>query len=81
MRFKTRLSPVQTLPYIDPLIPLDENIPAKLNRLSLNIATLTHLIDHSQHRGLGHLTAMFNRSRQSKVDEALSCIATSSHEA
>ena len=75
------LSLVQTLPYLDPLIPLDENIPAKLTRLSANIATLTSLIDQSERRGLGHLTAMFARSRQGKVDQAHACMNTSSHEA
>lgn len=72
---------MQTLPYLDPLIPSDENIPAKLTRLSANIATLTSLIDHSQRRGLGHLTAMFDRSRQDKVDQARTCMSAASHEA
>ena len=72
---------MQTLPCVDPLIPLNENIPAKLARLSSNIATLTSLIEGAQRRRLGYLTAMFARSRQGMVDQALTCIGTSSHEA
>ena len=67
--------------YVDPLIPLHENISAKLTRLSLNTATLTSLIEGAEHRKLGYLTAMFVRSRQRKVDQALDCLSTSSHEA
>ena len=72
---------MQTLPFVDPLIPLDEDYSAKLVRLSSDIATLTTLIDQSQSRGLGHLTAMFNRSRQDKVDQVRTCIDISSHQA
>ena len=72
---------VQTLPYVDPLIPLHENISAKLARLSSNIATLTRLIEEAQRRGLEHLTAMFAHSRQRKVDQALACLGTTKGQA
>ena len=75
------LVPVQFLPYVDPLIPLNENIPTKLARLSLNITTLTSLIEGAERRRLGYLTAMFTRSRQGKVDQAFACMGTSNHEA
>ncbi len=71
---------VQTLPYVDPLIPLNENVPAKLARLSANIATLTRLIEEAQGRGLERLTTMFAHSRQRKVDQALTCLGTDQHE-
>ena len=68
---------MQSVPYVDPLIPLNENIPAKLTRLSLNITTLTSLIESAERRNLGYLTAMFARSRQGKVDQARTCINAS----
>ena len=68
---------MQSVPYVDPLIPLNENIPAKLTRLSLNITTLTSLIESAERRNLGYLTAMFARSRQGKVDQARACINAS----
>ena len=68
---------MQSVPYVDPLIPLNENIPAKLTRLSLNIKTLTSLIESAERRNLGYLTAMFARSRQDKVDQARTCINAS----
>ena len=72
---------MQTLPYVDPLIPLDENIPAKLARLSSNVTTLTSLIEGAQRSQRVYLTSMFTRSRQAKVDQALACMGTASHEA
>ena len=63
--------------YVDPLIPLQESTPEELTRLSANIAVLTNLIEDSEHRGLGHLAAMFLRSRNNKVEQALSRIARS----
>lgn len=72
---------VQTLPYVDPLMPVNENIPAKLARLSSNITSLTRLIEEAQRRGLEHLTTMFARTRQRDVDQALTCMGTDEHEA
>ena len=63
--------------YTDPLIPLHESNSAELTRLSLNITTLTSLIEDSEHRGMQRLAAMFTRSRQSKVEQARDCSARS----
>ena len=60
---------------LDALIPPHENIPAKLARLSLNITTLTRLVDAAELSKLRFLTAMFERSRQSKVEQALTVAA------
>lgn len=67
---------VTAYPSIDPLAPLHEDIPAELARLSLEIATLTSLIEAAEQRGLGHLTVMFDRSRQSKAKHALTLAGT-----
>ena len=71
---------VQTLPYVDPLIPLNENIPAKLARLSSNIVTLTRLIDEAQRRGREHLTTMFARTRQRDVGQVLIYMGSYEHD-
>lgn len=64
---------VQLSSHVDPLIPPHEDVPAKLTRLSLNIATLTRLIDEAERRGMRHLTAMFDRFRQGKIEQAHAC--------
>ena len=64
-------------PYVDPLIPLQENSAAELTRLSLNITTLTHLIEDADHQGRVFLTTLFTRARNSKVAQARACVARS----
>ena len=64
-------------PYVYPLIPLQENSAAELTRLSLNITTLTHLIEDADHHGRVFLTSLFTRARESKVTQALACVARS----
>ena len=63
--------------YTDPLIPLQESPSAELTRLSSNITTLTDLIENCEHRGMRHLAAMFARSRNNKVEQALNRVALS----
>ena len=70
---------MRTSSHLDSLAPPHENIPAKLARLSLNISTLTHLIDDAERRKLRFLTTMFVRSRHGKVEQALACTGTLSY--
>ena len=70
---------MRTSSHLDSLAPPHENIPAKLARLSLNISTLTHLIDDAERRKLRFLTTMFVRSRNGKVEQALTCTGTLSY--
>ena len=64
-------------PYVDPLIPLQESSASELARLSLNITTLTHLIEDSDHHGRVFLKSLFTRARNSKVAQARACMARS----
>ena len=64
-------------PYVDPLIPLQESSTAELTRLSLNITTLTRLIEDADRQGRIFLTTLFTRARESKVAQARACMARS----
>lgn len=56
--------------HIDPLIPLHETSDETLTRLSANIGTLTGLMNDAERVGRYYLTAMFNRARDTKVEQA-----------